>query len=228
MTPCSHIQCNYDPDRPICQACKALQKIWNEKYERREDNRREYERLKKDSDYKHVRYDEKLGGVSAEHIGHIVHHNKNEERFFHELTKNGKGFTSTQLERCCQSNIYRMGHKAILRNEKIYTPDGKQLPALDLNIDGKIMDIASITTAEKYGGIILSKNRQLGNVKLKTGLASDSLCLYFHKPDSFSESQLLNDIEWYRKRVVEVGSHQRIKHIYVVVNKSNELKVYDI
>ncbi len=223
---CQYRQLAEDKDSPNCQGCRALIRM-QEDLKRREDNRREYERLKKDPDYKNVKYDEASGAVRAEHKGHIVH-NKNEERFFKELTKNGNGLTSTQLERCCQSNIFRMGHKVILRNEKTYRPDGSQIPALDLDLDGKIMDIASITTAQKYGNALMAKNRQIGNVKRQTGVDSDSVCLYFHNPASFSESQMLNDIEWYKKHIVDVGSHQRIRHIYVVINKSNELKIYDI
>lgn len=220
---CQYRQLTEDKNSPTCHACRALQA----EIKRKEENRREYERLKKDPDYKDVQYDEATGGVRAEHKGHIVH-DKKEERFFKELTKNGKGLTSTQLERYCQSNIFGMGHSAILQNEKTYKPDGTQLPALDLNLDGKLMDIASITTAKRYGNALMAKNRQIGNVKRQTGVESDSVCLYFHNPNSFSEPQLLNDIEWYKQRIVDVGCHQRIRHIYVVVNKSKELKIYDI
>ena len=224
---CSYKRLAEGKDTPQCQACRTLVKVQENDIKRREENRREYERLKKDPNYKYVKYDETSGAVRAEHKGHIVH-DKKEERFFKELTKNGKGLTSTQLERCCQSNIFGMGHTAILQNEKTYRPDGTQLPALDLNLDGKLMDIASITTAKRYGNALMAKNRQMGNVKRQTGVESDSVCLYFHNPNCFSESQLLNDIEWYKQHIVDVGSHQRIRHIYVVVNKSEELKIYDL
>ena len=59
-------------------------------------------------------------------------------------------------------------------------------------------------------------------------MESDSVCLYFHNADSFSEQQLKDDINWYQKRVTEVGSHQRINHIYVVVNKKEELMIFDL
>lgn len=224
---CQYKQLENNPGSVQCQACRAILQNKEKEIKRREENRKEYERLKKDPNYKYVKYDEISGAVRAEHKGHIVH-DKNEERFFKELTKNGKGLTSTQLERCCQSNVFSMGHKAILQNEKTYRPDGTQLPALDLNLDGKLMDIASITTAQRYGNALMAKNRQLGNVKRQTGVESDSVCLYFHSPNSFSEVQLLHDIEWYKQHIVDVGSHQRIRHIYVVVNKSKELKIYDI
>ena len=44
----------------------------------------------------------------------------------------------------------------------------------------------------------------------------------------FSEEKLVKDMEWYKKYIVEVGSKQRIKHVYVVVNGADSLKVYDI
>ena len=217
----------FPPKHPYYKAPEEVKKSLDLENKHREENRKEYERLKKDPNYRDVEYDAKSGGIKAEHIGHIVHEEK-EERFFKEMTEDGKGLTSTQLERCCQDNIFRSGHKAILRNEKIYNSNGDQLPAVDLELDDKIMDIASITTAEKYGNRLMSKNRQLGNVKKQTGMECDSVCLYFHNADSFSEQRLKKDIDWYRQHIVEAGSHQRINHIYVVINKKEELLVFDL
>lgn len=219
---------SYDKNNPNCQACKTLLQNMENDIKRREENRKEYERLKKDPDYTNVEYDGKTGGVKAEHIGHIDHHDDKEEHFFRYMTNDGKGLTSTQLERYCQAIIFRSGHKAILRNEKTKSTNGDQLPALDLELDTKIMDIASVTTAEKYGNILMSKNKQLGNVKKKTGYQGDSVCLYFHDPKSFSESTLVHDIDWYKNNIEKVGSKQRIRHIYVVINGKRELKIYDV
>ena len=72
------------------------------------------------------------------------------------------------------------------------------------------------------------KNSQLGNVKAKTGIVSDSVCFYFDDISRFSEKRLLKDIEWYKQKTVEYGISQRIKHIYVVVNGENSIKIYDI
>lgn len=216
----------YDANNTNCKVCKILRENSEDKLKHFNKNKDEYERLKKDDDYIDVHFDEKTGGVKAEHIGHIIHKD-NEERFFKEMTDDGNGFTSTQLERCCQDNLFRAGHKVVLRSEQIYDSNGNQLPSLDLELDDKIMDIASVTTAEKYGNILMSKNKQLGNVKKKTGLESDSLCLYFHNANSFSEQQLKEDINWYQNRIVEVGSRQRINHIYVVINK-DDVKIFDL
>lgn len=218
---------SYNKDNPDCQACRTLLKNTDNVMKRMVENRKEYERLKKNPDYKDVEYDDKNGGVKAEHVGHIDHE-KEDARFFKDMTKDGNGLTSTQLERYCQDNLFRSGHKAILRNERNYDINGNQLPSLDLELDSIIMDIACITTAEKYGNILMSKNRQLGNVKKKIGMECDSVCLYFHDANSFSENQLKNDTDWFKKRIIEVGSKQRINHIYVVINGKKDVMIYDL
>ena len=174
------------------------------------ENKKEYERLLMDKDYTDVKYDKKSGRVKATHIGH----NKPDE--------------GIDLEQECQDLLYRWGHRAILRNEFYNMKLAHRPPSLDLELDGIIMDIRSITTAGVYGNAMSVKNNQLGRVKKKTGIISDSLCLHFHEPEKFSEEQLLHDIDWFKKHCIDVGTTQRIKHIYVVVNGADSLKIYDL
>ena len=168
-----------------------------------------------------MEYDPKTGGLKATHVGHSVIDEKNASTFFGNMKP-------ADLERECQDLLYKWGHTAILRNEFANINFAQRPPSLDLELDGVIMDIRSITSNGYYGNALTAKNHQLGNVKKKTGLIADSVCLHFHEPSMFSEEKLINDMEWYKKHVVEVGSKQRIKHVYVVVNGADSLKVYDI
>ena len=158
--------------------------------------------------------------MKAIHKGHIIHSSDKEETFFEKLT-------STDLEKECQNTLFKMGHKTILRDESKKDADGNQLPSLDLQLDDKIMDIRSITT-KNCGSALLSKNRQLGNVKYKTGIESDSVCLYFHEGTLFSEDKLLNDIRWFKEKLYEHGNKQIIEKVYVVIKDAEEILIYDI
>ena len=195
---------------------KAVKDFW----EPIEQHHNEYLKYLKDADYHDVDFNWN-GGMKATHNGHIVHSAKKEEKFFKEQ------LTSTQLEQECQDVLFRLGHKAILRDESQKGADGKKLPSLDLQLDDKIMDIRSITT-ENCGSALLSKNKQLGNVKYKTGVKSDSICLYFHDATLFSENKLLNDIKWFKEKLNEYGSKQRIEKIHVVIKDTKEILFYEI
>ena len=195
---------------------KAVKDFW----EPIEQHHNEYLKYLKDADYHDVDFNWN-GGMKATHNGHIVHSAKKEEKFFKEQ------LTSTQLEQECQDVLFRLGHKAILRDESQKDAYENQLPSLDLQLDDKIMDIRSITT-ENCGSALLSKNKQLGNVKYKTGIKSDSICLYFHDATLFSENKLLNDIKWFKEKLNEYGSKQRIEKIHVVIKDTKEILFYEI
>lgn len=195
---------------------KAVKDFW----EPIEQHHNEYLKYLKDADYHDVDFNWN-GGMKATHNGHIVHSAKKEEKFFKEQ------LTSTQLEQECQDVLFRLGHKAILRDESQKDANKDYLPSLDLQLDDKIMDIRSITT-ENCGSALLSKNKQLGNVKYKTGVKSDSICLYFHDATLFSENKLLNDIKWFKEKLNEYGSKQRIEKIHVVIKDTKEILFYEI
>lgn len=206
----------YDPTKEKCRACAIIAD-----QQRRHANKRLYEQLKKDTNYKDVEFDEKSGGMKATHIGHSVQDAYNTETFFGNMKP-------ADLERECQNLLFKWGHTAILRDEFANKKMGETPPSLDLELDGRIMDIRSITQGGLFGYALKTKNSQLGNVKKKTGIISDCVCLHFHDPDMFSEEKLLRDATWFKKIMKERGTTQRIKHIYVVVNGENKLRIYDI
>jgi hypothetical protein len=186
-----------------------------------QERQNEYHRLLNDPDYKNVQFDEKSGGIKATHVGHSILDDNNAQTFF-------DGMKPAELEMECQNLLYRWGHKAILRDEYANKRIARRPPSLDLELDGVIMDIRSITQEGMYGGALTAKNHQLGNVKKKTGLVADSVCLHFHDASMFSEERLIKDMDWYKEYIVKVGSKQRIKHVYVVVNGESRLRIYDI
>ncbi|MBR1964839.1 MAG: minor capsid protein [Muribaculaceae bacterium] len=206
----------FDPKRQICIACAELSRL-----KRIIVNRLKYNRLKKDKNYRDVEFDEMTGGVKATHKGHSVQDADNTETFFGNMKP-------ADLECECQNLLFKWGHTAVLRDEFANKRLGNTPPSLDIEIDGKIMDIRSITQGGLFGNALMAKNRQLANVKKKTGIISDSVCLHFHDPNMFSEEKLLHDAEWFKQTIQNVGSTQRIKHIYVVINGASELKIYDI
>ena len=210
----------FPPKHPYYKAPNDAKKTIEE-VARYEHNKAIYERLKNDSNYTDVEFDETTGGVKATHIGHSVQDADNTETFFGNMKP-------ADLERECQNLLFKWGHTAVLRDEFANKRRGNTPPSLDIEIDGKIMDIRSITQGGLFGNALMAKNKQLANVKKKTGIISDSVCLHFHDPNMFSEEKLLHDAEWFKQTIQNVGSTQRIKHIYVVVNGDSRLKIYDI
>jgi hypothetical protein len=208
-----------------CYHCPYIDGCINEVGEQQkkqlQERQNEYHRLLNDPNYKNVQFDEKTGGIKATHVGHSILDDNNAQTFF-------DGMKPAELEMECQDLLYRWGHKAILRDEYANIRIARRPPSLDLELDGVIMDIRSITQEGMYGGALTAKNHQLGNVKKKTGLVADSVCLHFHDASVFSEERLIKDMNWYKEYIVKVGSKQRIKHVYVVVNGESRLRIYDI
>lgn len=187
-----------------------------------QERRTEYHRLLNDPDYKNVQFDEKTGGIKATHVGHNDRDNEKDQKFFENLT-------SADLENECQELLFRWGHKAILRNEKILKPNGDLASCLDLELDDIVMDIASITSKDSYyGSALMGKNSQIRRAREQSGDISDFVLLFFHDPSFFSEQKLFNDIGWYKGYAPACGSEQRIHHVYVVVKGEKRIRKYDI
>lgn len=203
-------------DNDLCAACDKVRLMAKIK-----QNRELYQQLLNDPDYKDVEFNPETGGLKATHIGHNTQTDDKVETFFGNMKP-------ADLERECQNLLVRWGHRAILRDEFANKKLSHTPPSLDIEIDGKIMDIRSITQNGLLGNPLMAKNKQLGNVKKKTGIISDCVCLHFHDATMFSEKKLLQGVEWFKNRIQAVGGTQRIKHIYVVVNGGCRLLTYDI
>ncbi len=176
--------------------------------------------LRKSKEYTDVETNAK-GGLKATHKGHIIHSADKEQTFFADR------LTSTELELKCQDQLFQMGHTAILRDESQTDERGEFIPSLDMELDGTMMDIASITQGT-FGSALKNKNRQLARVAQKTGYVGDEVCLYVHDKAIFLEEKLLHDIEYFKTQHQKWGSSIYIKHIRVVVNGDSRIHLYEV
>ena len=227
---CQYKQLSYNADSPNCQACLALQAD----IKRREENRRDYERLKKDPDYRDVEFDEASGGVKATHVGHEVHSADKEETFFKEQ------LTSTQLEEKCQDVLYRLGNRAVLCNEKNKNPQTNIVDvALDLDLNGKRVDIASITQqTTNIRNVLSGKNIQLKKFNHLDYVTepADAVCLYFHEPSMYDSSKIVDGIDKFKNISYtdkETGERRHptnyIRRVYCVINTDDgKLEIFDV
>ncbi|MBD5256215.1 MAG: hypothetical protein HDS50_01095 [Bacteroides sp.] len=157
-----------------------------------EANRKEYERLKADSNYKDVEFNPANGGLKAVHINHANHSNEKETNKYFEDKLSG-----TDLEIKCQNILYNAGYRCILLPEKPYDSNlGQFLKSLDCELDGVRVDIRSITTNGKntIQNAIKDKRKQLSAYNKQFGYNGHSLILYFHKPELFDYDKIKKEL----------------------------------
>ena len=98
-----------------CNHCRyinrCIDKVGQAEKERIKANRVEYKKLLHDEDCTDVIFDKRTGGVKATHRGHITHDKPNDERFF-------EGLTTSDLERVCQGQLFRLGHRAVFLDDQ--------------------------------------------------------------------------------------------------------------
>lgn len=185
-----------------------------------EANRREYERLKANRDYIDVAFNASSGGLKATHRGHVVHNKETDHRFF-----GSENLSSTDLEKLCQKELFEMGKKCILLQENIKSSNGNILPALDAEIEGKLMDIRSITAKkEHYGAALKAKIKQLTNFNKKTNENANTICLYFHDPVMYTEECIERGVKWIKQKF---GENVPLKEVWVVI-RGRGLKIISI
>ena len=180
----------------------------------------EYERLRADENYTDVKIDRKSGGLKATHKGHNIHSEQNEEVFF-----NGR-YTSTDLEFECQERLFKLGHKVILCDESKEF-QGKKLAALDMELDGVMIDIKSITGNGWYSHALKVKNNQLRRYNNRPDNLAKAcgVCLYFHEAELFDDIKMRKSIDFF-KRHLEGTCY--IKRIICVINGDDRILEYDV
>lgn len=208
-----------------CGHCRSVNNaIPDEEVERKKRNRAKYRELKNDPDWSDVEYDKRTGGLRGRHVGHIIHDGPKAERFF-------EGLTSTQLELECQSELFRMGHVALFLDES-KKKGGKQLAALDMELNGEAMDIRSITGHGWYSHVFEKKNIQLSKYNAREDVKhpSNSVCLYFHDPSLFDHKKMVKSIKRFQHYRDKHGNllDRKIEHVYCVIKGSKELLKYDV
>lgn len=173
-------------------------------------------------DYTDVAFRWDNGGLKATHKRHENHNRPNEERFFPEK------LSSTQLEEECQDILFRKGNSAILCDEGIETKRGRRDVALDLLLNGKPTDIASVVKdCVNYRNQLIKKNGQNNHFNSLPYVKemADSVCLYFHDPKLYDAQKVkdgyqgLLDIQFPDKTTGEMKHIVvNIKHIICVIN----------
>lgn len=178
---------SFVPDNEVCAACLCIRGMANQI----EINRQLYEKLRNDPNYHSVEFDPKTGGVKAIHKGHIIHSSEKEKTFF-----GYEKLTSTDLELLCQDVLFRKGHRCILLDEQQLDSRGKQLPQLDTETDGMMIDIRAITERGEntIRNSLKSKKKQLRNFNSKTGADCHGVILYFHDSAMFDEAQIVSQL----------------------------------
>ena len=79
-------------------------------------------------------------------------------------------------ERACVEQLFKSGHKVILCDESKERVPGERYRALDMELDGRMMDIRSITGRNKwYTHALLSKNSQLKSYNARGGRQDSGL-----------------------------------------------------
>lgn len=187
---------------------------------------KKYLSLQADTDYKEVEFDVDSGGIKATHIGHNSKSTK--DTYF-----GSEKITSKQLEDECVDILFKSGRTVILQNESKRGADGNILSALDLSVNGKGMDIRSITEAsDNYKNALTAKNKQLFKYNSRADVIdkADTVCLYFHEPSMFSDKRIRTSIYSYirltsgnneygrqiKRLIVVLGGDKRSIHEYEV------------
>ena len=190
------------------------------KFTKRQTAEKQAEALRKDKNYTDVQTNA-AGGLKATHKGHITHSSDKEQTFFADH------LTSTDLELKCQDQLYRMGHTAILRDESKKDENGNQIPSLELELDGKLMDIASVTNGT-CGSALLNKNRQVLRCAQRLNIECDTVCIYYHEASMFSEKQLKQDIAWYHEYLEQYHLIPKLKNIHIIINGQDGIMEYNL
>lgn len=178
-------------------------------------NRELYEQYKNDPEYKLVEFNDK-GGMKATHIGH----NEPQPDDIGKLA-----------ETKVQNWLYENGHSCILLPENITGEDNNIVAALDALIDGKVMDIKTITETpvnfeqNGYRNALNTKNRQLSRYYHQTGYKGNSLFLYIPDATNWDADKLKLGWTNLNTYLNDIDRTNYIEHIYVLVD--NELHTYD-
>ncbi len=207
-----------------CHSCRYIDRklrlLTDPKYLAKKD----YFDLKHDPDYKDVKMDKKSGGVRATHVGH--NDDTGRKEFF------GGTMSGADLERSCVEQLFKTGHKVILCDESKELRAGEKAAALDMQLDGEMMDIRSITGRGWYWRALIKKNLQLQKYNARPDISTPAkaLCLYFHRESMFNEDNLLRSINRYKYFYDNSGRHIKplIKRIYVVIKGRKDILQYDV
>jgi hypothetical protein len=166
--------------------------------ERVETNRKEYNRLLKDSNYIDVRFNEKNGGLSAIHKEHSF-----------DSTVGKFGIPRGEYERISLDVLYDYGRGVVLESEK--SKLNKKFS--EGFLDGIRFDIKGI---EGIGG-----RNIIDKISHASRQGAESVVLYFHDKNLFDRKKIVNAYKGYLK----LSKTKQVKTIYYIVdNKLHKLE----
>ena len=200
------------PSSELCSCCTIIRNMADDNNSR-ESNKALFERLKADRTYTKVEFDETTGGVKATSVSHKKD-GRNEEVVYKE-------FTGKQLESRCQDNIFRMGGTCILEAESVRV-NNMWASCLDATIEGKRMDIASITKNEGniFYNTITRKEKQILKYNSTFNSNAHCLALYFEDASLFDETKVRDALSGYRNDGIHRGV---IDSLYCVINGAEKM-----
>jgi hypothetical protein len=177
-----------------------------------------YRQYRDDANYEDVKMNWDNGGMKATSTGHCMHDKPNERRYF--------GKTNGELEQACQEEFFKNGDRAILLADNKVDADKNRLPALDLEVNGHLLDIRSITEDNEntIRNGLMAKEDQLNRVYRSTGISADTACLFFYDETMYSEQKIKDGI----RDFIIWKPNSRMKHVVCVVRNKGIVGEYDI
>jgi hypothetical protein len=155
-------------------------------------NKAKYERLKNDTNYEDVIFDDMNGGLLAIHIDHKF-----------DPTIGKFGVPRGEYEHVTADLFFENGHNIVLASEK--KPEGVRTP--EGFLDGKIFDIKGVEGNGKRNIIDKLSEASRQGVEI--------VVLYYPNADMFDEQKIINAYNGYLK----LSKSKRIQAVYYIVNR---------
>ena len=170
-------------------------------------------------DYVQVEYDADSGGLMAKQKGHS------------SKKQNGRD-TGKVAEIECEKQLYKDGHSVILL-ANLKNAKGNSITSLDMELDGRVMDIASILNKDSNISNILSrKTKQIADylINRRNRKICDSVCLYYADSTFFDEQKLIDGISNLYSKIgkEKYPKEWLINNIVCVIKGQKETKEYTI
>lgn len=173
---------------------------------------KEYERYIKDKEYKDVEIDRYTGGLKATSVKHKEHKNDKAKYFLDKLT-------GDELEKEFQEEAFKRGHSVV------FLAESDTEVALDMLLDGELMDLVSVTNNSKNFKCQLGrKDKQLRSYNKLHNQENNSVCMWFHEPSYYDISKVYDGI----RLLKEYQGNTQIKRVYVLIKGGKEIIVIDI
>lgn len=182
--------------------------------------RNEYLKYQNNHNYKDVEINS-IGGVKAVHVSHNKHNYK--EKVFFGGTMDGDDLEDEFIEKA-----FSNGHSIVFCKEGQIGKNGNQMTALDMVFDGRLMDLASVTTNTiDYRNQLLHKSRQLKKFNSREDITTEyhDVCLYFHDASMFEE---LKVTEGYKKMIFALRNRNTstpLRNVLCAILHGNKLEI---